>query len=249
MTQQQAMLEQLETKYAKSCAYSSGCHAFQIANQLHAELQKESESNLVQKYVLSLKYTALISDLFDSNIWKNNKYLIQVRANKHKFITITKEMESIRSKILTQSESFTQKAATCRVCLQPMELSDIAKVNSCGHIYHGKCIKSWSHIENSCPLCKRKFKYIYMISTGIETKIPEKQQQAENEMNAFVWENCVCSYCGSNDDEHLLLLCDGCDDAAHTYCAGFGHIVPSADYFCNECGNSNLSDKDYVPSL
>lgn len=45
----------------------------------------------------------------------------------------------------------------------------------------------------------------------------------------------VCSECQEAGDERLLLLCDGCDAAAHTYCVGLGRSVPRGDWFCNMC--------------
>lgn len=41
--------------------------------------------------------------------------------------------------------------------------------------------------------------------------------------------------CQEAGDEGVLLLCDGCDSAAHTYCVGLGLSVPRGDWFCNAC--------------
>ena len=45
----------------------------------------------------------------------------------------------------------------------------------------------------------------------------------------------VCTECQEAGDERLLLLCDRCDSAAHTYCVGLGRSVPHGDWFCNMC--------------
>jgi len=45
----------------------------------------------------------------------------------------------------------------------------------------------------------------------------------------------VCAECQEAGDERLLLLCDGCDAAAHTYCVGLGRSVPRGDWFCEMC--------------
>ncbi|KAL9251050.1 Bromodomain adjacent to zinc finger domain protein 2B-like protein [Drosera capensis] len=42
-----------------------------------------------------------------------------------------------------------------------------------------------------------------------------------------------CTVCHDSKDESLLLLCDLCDTAAHTYCVGLGVTVP--DWFCEHC--------------
>lgn len=49
------------------------------------------------------------------------------------------------------------------------------------------------------------------------------------------YEEVVCNVCSSMTDDHLMLLCDLCDGAAHTYCVGLGYTVPEGDWFCNDC--------------
>lgn len=47
-----------------------------------------------------------------------------------------------------------------------------------------------------------------------------------------------CSICQVGTDENLLLLCDLCDTASHTYCVGLGYTVPEGDWFCHDCAIS-----------
>lgn len=44
-----------------------------------------------------------------------------------------------------------------------------------------------------------------------------------------------CSVCNGATDECLLLLCDLCDSASHTYCVGLGATVPEGDWYCRDC--------------
>lgn len=44
-----------------------------------------------------------------------------------------------------------------------------------------------------------------------------------------------CSICHGSQNEELLLLCDLCDSAAHTYCVGLGATVPEGDWYCPDC--------------
>lgn len=47
---------------------------------------------------------------------------------------------------------------------------------------------------------------------------------------------CVCcTECQSSEDEHLLLLYDLCDSAAHTYGVGRGVTVPEGNWYCHDC--------------
>ena len=43
-----------------------------------------------------------------------------------------------------------------------------------------------------------------------------------------------CLICNSGHDEHVLLLCDGCDRAFHTYCINLKN-VPRWSWYCNGC--------------
>jgi PHD-finger/Ring finger domain len=43
-----------------------------------------------------------------------------------------------------------------------------------------------------------------------------------------------CPFCGDNDNEDVLLLCDGCDVPSHTYCLGLD-AVPSGSWYCEAC--------------
>jgi len=48
--------------------------------------------------------------------------------------------------------------------------------------------------------------------------------------------NSACELCYTDDNEHLLLLCDGCDDAYHTYCLQPRlHSIPENEWFCPNC--------------
>ena len=46
----------------------------------------------------------------------------------------------------------------------------------------------------------------------------------------------VCARCASGDDWQQVLLCDGCDEAYHTYCLSPPlSAVPGGDWYCLEC--------------
>lgn len=105
----------------------------------------------------------------------------------------------------------------------------------------------WSKVESRCPSCKQRFLTIVKPSVpGISRSrprifhIPHKDQvyqPSEEEIRLFTdpYLDVVCSVCQEAGDEGVLLLCDGCDSAAHTYCVGLGLSVPRGDWFCNAC--------------
>ena len=134
----------------------------------------------------------------------------------------------------------------------------IGSIDCCQHIFHSTCIHAWSQINNTCPLCKKRFHRIYLCKTWNKSnKKDENENEKENEnknvirvdnrdqspsyfidSDIFVYfDECACQLCGSGDDEQLLLLCDGynCSIACHTYCIGLGDVVPDGDWFCKQC--------------
>ena len=50
-----------------------------------------------------------------------------------------------------------------------------------------------------------------------------------------------CLICGEDDNEDVLILCDGCEVACHTYCLDLDD-VPVGHWFCQECGNQRALD-------
>lgn len=46
----------------------------------------------------------------------------------------------------------------CSICLQ--EMSDLAMIHPCNHAYDFHCIRRWSVLSRSCPLCKQDIQYI-----------------------------------------------------------------------------------------
>jgi hypothetical protein len=55
----------------------------------------------------------------------------------------------------------------CSIC---MDAISIKGTLSCDHIFCYSCIFDWSKQENSCPLCKKKFKEIKKVDPSKKTK-------------------------------------------------------------------------------
>ncbi|KAJ8307462.1 hypothetical protein KUTeg_015546 [Tegillarca granosa] len=58
--------------------------------------------------------------------------------------------------------------------------------------------------------------------------------------NAIAWEKSImkvlCQICRKDDNEAMLLLCDGCDRGYHTYCfKPKMENIPDGDWYCYEC--------------
>lgn len=50
-----------------------------------------------------------------------------------------------------------------------------------------------------------------------------------------------CAICGEDNNEDVLILCDGCEVASHTYCLDMDSI-PVGHWFCHDCENQRALD-------
>ncbi|KAF8110592.1 hypothetical protein N665_0081s0025 [Sinapis alba] len=49
----------------------------------------------------------------------------------------------------------TDEQRKCAICLEEYkEREELGELKGCGHDYHGRCIKKWLSMKNSCPICK-----------------------------------------------------------------------------------------------
>lgn len=79
--------------------------------------------------------------------------------------------------------------------------------------------------------------------------VQDKRQEAEFDPSAFIEEDLLdepedpCMLCGQYNDSFEIMYCDGCDRAAHVFCAGTGDF-PEV-WYCSECLQA-LDDNETV---
>ncbi|KAJ0105095.1 hypothetical protein Patl1_18966 [Pistacia atlantica] len=134
----------------------------------------------------------------------------------------------------------------CGICLLEEGRSIRGQIDCCDHYFCFVCIMEWAKIESTCPLCKRRFTNILqtqkegLVPCERIVNVPKRDQVYHHFGNATVgpfdpYAHVKCSVCQGTNDDSLLLLCDLCDLAAHTYCVGLGATVPDGDWFCHDC--------------
>lgn len=83
--------------------------------------------------------------------------------------------------------------------------------------------------------------------------VRDKAQEAEIDPSMIVddelvaiesWEPCLV--CGTNDEGHGAMYCDGCDKTVHVFCAGFDD-APEV-WYCETC-MINLENNDSLPGM
>ncbi|KAF8399226.1 hypothetical protein HHK36_015091 [Tetracentron sinense] len=134
----------------------------------------------------------------------------------------------------------------CGICLSEDGKAIRGWIDSCDHYFCFVCIMEWSKVESRCPMCKHRFSSIRRPpKAGVFpferiVNVPVRDQVYHLLGNVTTgpsdpYAQVQCSECHSITDEFLLLLCDLCDSAAHTYCVGLGATVPEGDWFCHDC--------------
>ncbi|XP_021731111.1 uncharacterized protein LOC110698014 [Chenopodium quinoa] len=150
----------------------------------------------------------------------------------------------------------------CGICFSEEGRTVRGFIDSCDHYFCFLCIIEWSKIESRCPLCRGRFSSIRrmrkdgsFIGQG-SVRVPVRDQIYDpfgEPVDPYA--RAKCSVCNGTTDECLLLLCDLCDSASHTFCVGLGASVPEDDWFCRDCAllrdeqlDNDMSD-DVVTSI
>ncbi|KAM5482303.1 hypothetical protein McanCB56680_003672 [Microsporum canis] len=126
------------------------------------------------------------------------------------------------------------------------EAVEVAHLLPCGHNLHNDCLKPWVERANSCPICRQNFNVVELLSKvggpAISSYVVEDRVQVADIDPSMIVDDLLdqpddfqpCPICGDDDNETVLVLCDGCNIASHTYCVGLDS-VPSGEWFCVQC--------------
>ncbi|CAI0443764.1 unnamed protein product [Linum tenue] len=143
----------------------------------------------------------------------------------------------------------------CGICWSDGGKAIRGFVDSCDHYFCFVCIMEWAKIESRCPMCKRRFTAIRRPSkagvfrTERVVPVPERNQYGvvagDRPFDPFA--HVECAVCHGTHEENLLLLCDLCDSASHTFCVGLGATVPDGDWFCHDCSVSRTEHDSIQP--
>ncbi|XP_008454700.2 uncharacterized protein LOC103495032 [Cucumis melo] len=144
-------------------------------------------------------------------------------------------------------------SSICVICFSDDGKAERGKLDSCDHYFCFVCIMEWARIESRCPACKGRFTVVHRIAKDPcrlrerIVNIPMRNQDQSASGNARIrdpYAETCCTVCKGMEDEGLMLLCDLCDSAAHTFCVGLGANVPEGDWFCHDCTISRAQHTD-----
>ncbi|CEG43236.1 hypothetical protein L914_07517 [Plasmopara halstedii] len=132
----------------------------------------------------------------------------------------------------------------CCICQDLVDVLTRGHLSSCDHHFHFECIVAWAKVTNLCPLCKTRFNSVTRQDAhGVlkqrevieDVKQIYRPDSSDHDLAAQMQlvNEARCEYCGSGEDEHVLLMCEvpGCGVANHTYCIGL-RSVPNSAWYC-----------------
>ncbi|KAF8723751.1 hypothetical protein HU200_021723 [Digitaria exilis] len=135
----------------------------------------------------------------------------------------------------------------CGICYVDGRRSIPGELDCCAHYFCFVCIMAWGRVESRCPFCKARFHTIRrppvpgrfpderIVSVPERNQVYHPQGNGSSTVGVDPYAETICTVCNGSRDDELLLLCELCDAAAHTYCAGLGTTVPEGDWFCKDC--------------
>ena len=97
----------------------------------------------------NLNYLLLINFYFLFNL---NNFFVIIQLFRILYKTIKVNILTIYSNAFICSNYFCNKI-TCSICLDIINNGNYAKV-MCGHQFCTSCLCEWSHINNTCPICR-----------------------------------------------------------------------------------------------
>ena len=107
--------------------------------------------------------------------------------------------------------------------------AELGRLLPCRHEFCFACIKQWTECESSaCPVCRAEASALeHVRTTPVLKRTPDPILSEDVD---------VCSVCERADREDVLLLCDGCEGAIHTFCHTPAlEEIPSGDWYCPSC--------------
>lgn len=101
--------------------------------------------------------TELKSNVQPTTVTENSKDMMK----ENMFTTTTTTPTAVGKKIDVEPTT----ATACCICLEVPSYEDICSINVCIHNFCFGCIERWADLENTCPLCKKRFHTIERVNT------------------------------------------------------------------------------------
>ncbi|XP_018328238.1 PHD and RING finger domain-containing protein 1 isoform X2 [Agrilus planipennis] len=142
----------------------------------------------------------------------------------------------------TMSDSSNSHSEKCPICLLSFKGQEIGSPETCDHVFCAVCIEKWSKNVNTCPVDRLSFGMI-LVRDKVEGKVTRQivvdassRDNFELVIDMPFEDSLACEFCGSTENDHTMLLCDGCNLGFHMECLEPPLTqLPDGDWYCPTC--------------
>lgn len=133
------------------------------------------------------------------------------------------------------------------------ELLPLGLISGCFHSFHHVCIQSWGFQQNTCPQCKRRFRWLACYSReghrmGL-AYVRHKNLKVDSSEVSSASGGAVCPVCQEAiEGGGGIISCDGCSVLHHVTCSGAPvnrSVLLNGLWFCRNCvGEGRCVDRE-----
>ncbi|EEB06922.1 CTD-binding SR-like protein rA9 [Schizosaccharomyces japonicus yFS275] len=204
--------------------------------------------------VLETKNASEVSESSGTEVVEGDKQEIKEMELNTAATSSSVEQSLVAQKPSEAVDGVTEDEASpdCIICLSEIPVSPPSTPIAtlvCGHFFHNNCLETWCNVANTCPLCRVVFHKVdlYEYKGGPWVRAYPVQDKIQGVSEGPDLSEVRCIVCGRMDQEDMLMLCDGCDDAYHTFCLDMTS-VPVHEFYCPNCMllNGRLQDSSLL---
>jgi len=210
-------------------------------------------------------------DMYDDGDWRQTKSKGKHATKRRKKPRASLKAENFASTIeacTCDHDDPTKGGKVCAVCMESIYLGDSDDDNTltrgpggrrrrpvascvlpCGHTFHRRCVMRWLRQQNTCPICRERCRNVQGEVLEDKNLVVYSAEDFGEDFQRLMHQtyNARCLVCNTDEREEVLLLCDRCENSAHTYCVGLS-AVPEGEWLCPSCQADSRSFPDVTPS-
>uniref|UniRef100_A0A336LMZ6 CSON005998 protein n=1 Tax=Culicoides sonorensis TaxID=179676 RepID=A0A336LMZ6_CULSO len=157
--------------------------------------------------------------------------------------------ESVADTSEASESDVSESRPSCPICLRSFSCQQIGFPEDCSsvqHIFCALCIEEWAKNVTTCPIDRKEFTKICIMDNWLDKNVIRSVEVTRKEYNEAELEAVddltYCEICHRSDNEHTMLLCDGCDHGFHMECLTPRlREVPLGSWYCRRCITSRES--------
>ncbi|XP_063696784.1 PHD and RING finger domain-containing protein 1 [Culicoides brevitarsis] len=153
------------------------------------------------------------------------------------------ESESVADTSEASETDVSESRPSCPICLRSFSHQEIGFPEDCSsiqHIFCALCIEEWAKNVTTCPIDRKEFTKICILDNWLDKNVIRSVEVTRKEYNEqemdTVDDLTYCEICHLANNEHSMLLCDGCDRGYHMDCLTPRlSEIPAGSWYCRLC--------------